>query len=156
MVALAGCSSAPPDPTPEEKAATSAAMVERIFDQAADNAIVAEGAVYPYHFVTHAAALNELGERHVATLAAAYARNPGRLMVAQGDAPTALHTARVKVVLDALAAAGVDTARVATDSNLPGGPGINSPDAVRAINGRDTSRQSEGGSGRTQTQTEGR
>jgi len=131
---MLGCAAPPPEPGSEEKRDTNAAMVQRIFDQAADNAIVSEYAVYPYHFLPNQAALNELGERHVAALAAAYRTTPGTLVMPRGDTPPELQQTRVKAVLQSLSAAGVDTDRlVSASSDLPGGPGMSSARAERAL-----------------------
>ncbi len=133
---LAGCTAPPPPPEPSyiQKRDTNAAMVQQIFDQAAENAVVSEYAVYPYHFLPNQAALNELGERHVAALAAAYRTAPGKLVMPAGDTPPDLQEARRKSVLQSLASAGVDTDRlVKSSSDLPGGPGMNSQQVQKAL-----------------------
>lgn len=133
-VLTVGCQSEP-SPEVEEPKTPTEAVVQDLFDQQAREGVVAERAVYPHHFVANEATLNGLGERHVAMLATGLKNNPGKIAIPQGNASADLHKARVKSVLEALEAAGVDATKIDPSANLPGGPGITSERAATAYVG---------------------
>jgi hypothetical protein len=120
----------------DAQAEQNAWMVWTYQDDVSRAGVVAQATIYPHHFDTDGAALNELGKRDIATLAAHYAANPGRLNVRRGGADDALYTARVKAVTDALTAAGVLAARVSIADGQPGGAGALAERAVLVM-GRD-------------------
>ena len=89
-------------------------------------AILAQSTFYPYHFVTNASTLNELGWRDLQVLAEHFVAHGGSLSVRRANAPEELYNERVKAGQDALAAAGVEAGRVKISDSLPGGPGTTS------------------------------
>lgn len=99
---------------------------------AIDNAIVREHAVYVHHFRSNAAQLNTIGRRVIETLAQHYGEYGGALSVVQGDANEEIFEARIAAVRDALADAGVDPNRITIGDMAPGGDGIRS-EAVLSI-----------------------
>ena len=56
-------------------------MVRYYSDAAIENAIIAQQAMFPYHFVEGGAQLNELGQRDLAILAEHYSKQPGTLHI---------------------------------------------------------------------------
>lgn len=134
--ALPGCQSQPQASDasiPEDLSAANDVMVENLFDQSAQNAAAAERIVYPYQFVPNDKHLNELGQRQVHNLAPVYLSGPGRLSVPRGDVPAELYQARIESVSQALARDGVDLKQVTFVQDMPGGPGIASEAAVKAL-----------------------
>ncbi len=103
-----------------------AAMLNSYNVDAVDHAIIRQHTLYPFHFVTDGARLNELGRREVDVLAAHFKDFPGALNVRQGRANDALYEARARTVVDALAKAGVDVERMMVSDGLPGGDGVTS------------------------------
>ena len=133
---LAACTAIPPksEPVAEQQAAAADRWtVEVVRDAAINNALIMQHALFPYHFQTGRATLNELGERDLATLAAYYRVQAGELSVRRGDAGEKLYRARVSTVSKALAAAGVNVARLKIDDLPAGGPGIASERVVKIL-----------------------
>jgi hypothetical protein len=89
-----------------------------------DKALLVQRTLYPYHFVLDGSELNALGERDLMVLAAHFRKSPGQLRVHRGDAPPALHEARMRAVMAALAADGVDAAQMKLSEGFPGGDGL--------------------------------
>jgi hypothetical protein len=108
-------------------------LARSVTENAVNQAIIAQHTVYPYHFVTSAAVLNELGQHDLQVLAAHYAEHPGQLNIRQGDAPPDLYEARRAVVMDSLVKAGVDVSRVAIGDGLPGGEGMPSEGVITIL-----------------------
>ena len=96
-------------------------------------AIVVQSTLFPYHFVTGSAELNELGQRDLAVLAHHFQAHAGALSVRRGDATPELEDARIKAVLTALAAAGVGKDKVAVHDGLPGGDGLASARVIEIL-----------------------
>ncbi len=63
-----------------------------------DRAIVAQRTLYPYHFVTDAAELNDLGRRDLRALAKHYREHTGELALWRGGASETLYEARQTTV----------------------------------------------------------
>ena len=101
-----------------------AAMLNSYNVAAVDHAIIRQHTLYPFHFVTDGAQLNELGRREVDVLAGHFKDFPGALNVRRGKADNALYEARSRTVVDALAKAGVDVERMMVSDGLPGGDGV--------------------------------
>ena len=120
---------------PSESQAASADRwtVDAVRDAAISNALVTQHALFPYHFQTGCATLNELGARDLATLAEYYRVQPGHLSVRRGAVSEKLYQARVETVSKALAAAGVDVARLKIKDEPAGGPGMASEQVVRIL-----------------------
>jgi len=91
-----------------------------------NNAIVTQHTLYPYHFVSGTATLNDLGQRDLSVLTDHFLKAGGDLNVHRGGVPQPLYDARVKTVLESLAAAGVASGAVAVKDGLPGGEGMTS------------------------------
>ncbi len=99
-------------------------LVNTVNNIQVENAIVTQHTLFPYHFVTDGAALNDLGQRDLTVLARHYKENPGVLNVRKGKTADELYTARVAQVKTALKDAGVNLDRMAISDGLPGGPGM--------------------------------
>ena len=93
---------------------------------AIDNAIVREHAVYTHHFRLNGAQLNTLGRRVIETLAQNYGEFGGALSIVQGDVTDEIFEARIGTVRDAIADAGVDPSRITIGDTAPGGDGMRS------------------------------
>jgi len=91
-------------------------------DAAIQNAIIAQHTLYPYHFITYSASLNELGEHDFGVLIEHYKDHPGPLNVRRGDASLELQEARVRFVTDKLLKAGIDLGPI--EDGAPGGEGM--------------------------------
>ena len=99
-------------------------------DQAVKNALVRQSAIFPYHFVTHGAQLNDLGASDLATLIAHFRSNPGRLSIRRGAESQDLYDARVAEVRATLAAGGVDMGRISIADSPGGGDGMPSDNVI--------------------------
>jgi len=91
-----------------------------------ERAIVVQRTLYAYHFEAGGAALNPLGERDLAVLAAHLRTAPGDLAVRRGGVADELYQARLAAVRDGLMQAGVDVGRVTLADAAPGGDGMSS------------------------------
>jgi len=89
-----------------------------------DKALLVQKTLFPYHFVLDGSELNQLGERDVQVLAAHFRKSPGTLHVRRGDATAALHEARMRSVMAALASDGVDAAQMKVADGMAGGDGL--------------------------------
>jgi len=89
-----------------------------------DKALLVQKTLFPYHFALDGSELNQLGERDVHVLAAHFRKSPGTLHVRRGDAPAALHEARMRAVMAALASDGVDAAQMKVADGMAGGDGL--------------------------------
>ena len=123
-------------------------------DTAIQNAIIAQHTLYPYHFVSYGANLNELGEHDFCVLIDHYKRHPGPLNLRRGDASPELHEARLQFISDRLAKAGVNIGPI--EDGHPGGEGMLSEYVLRVLEksygggdeqqgGGDTNGESRGG-----------
>ena len=99
-------------------------VTDAIRSASLNRALVVHAAVFPYHFTTRTAELNNLGQRDLGILARHYARHAGQLSVRRGDADEALYQARVDAVLAALSRGGVDRGQVVVTDAAPGGQGM--------------------------------
>lgn len=109
---------------------------EAIRNASLNNAIVAQHTLFPYHFETGSARLNDLGLRDLNVLCDHFAKTPGDLNVRRGPASESLYEARVKTVLDRLAEVGVQGGSVAVKDGLPGGDGISSERVIVILKGK--------------------
>lgn len=89
-------------------------------------AIVSQATLYPYHFMTGTATLNELGRRDLGVLAAYFHDHAGTLNVHRAGTAQALYDQRLATVHAALAAAGIASGQIALADGLPGGDGMES------------------------------
>jgi hypothetical protein len=98
-------------------------LVNSVNNLQVENAIVTQHTLYPYHFVTGGAGLNDLGQRDLMVLARHFKEHPGTLNVRQGETGPELYRARVAQVQSRLKEAGLDVGRVTIADGTPGGPG---------------------------------
>lgn len=131
---LGACHSAAVDDGVEKRSGPWAG--EEIQNASMNNAIIAQHTLYPYHFAAGSAELNELGVRDLDVLVAHFLNAAGDLNVRRGETPQALYEARVRTVLEKLAAAGVPSRSVAVKDGLPGGEGIASERVVEILKGK--------------------
>jgi hypothetical protein len=104
-----------------------------ICDAAIRNAIIAQRTIFPYHFEPDAATLNELGQRDLEVLTAHFQTQPGQLSVRRGKVAPELYDRRVRTVLEALVATGIDEARIAVSDAPPQGDGLPSEQVLRIL-----------------------
>jgi len=129
-LASAGCQHGSTPPVDDQRGPFNAWVVETLDDEAVSNAIITQRTLYPYHFVTNAAELNELGERDVKVLAGYFRKHPGQVNIRRGAEGEGVYDARVSAVRAALVLGGVDAATVKVSGGLPGGDGVPSRRAV--------------------------
>jgi hypothetical protein len=137
--ALVACQS--PTPDNELQGRDSMWASDAIRSASLNQAILVQHTLYPYHFETAAADLNELGMRDLLVLAAHYKTHAGELNVRRGDASQALYEARVAKVQERLAQAGVAAGKVSIQDGLPGGDGMSSERVIVILK----EKMSEGG-----------
>ena len=95
-------------------------------DIAMQNAVVSQHTLFPYHFVTNGAELNELGQRDIAALTSHFMKYPGRLNIRRHNTNADIYDARVNLVHERLQEAGIDMERIRISDDMPGGSGITS------------------------------
>ena len=101
-------------------------LVKSYNDIAMQNAIVSQHTLFPYHFVTNGAELNELGQRDLAALTSHFIKYPGRLNIRRHNTTADLYEDRVNLIHERLQEAGIDMERIHISDNMPGGSGITS------------------------------
>lgn len=101
-------------------------LVQSYNDTAIQNAIVTQHTLFPYHFVTNGAELNELGQRDLSALISHFLKYPGRINIRQQNTAAKLYEARVNLVRDRLQQAGIAMERISISDDMPGGSGITS------------------------------
>jgi hypothetical protein len=134
LAALGACHSAPANDDAAKHEGPYAG--EEIQNASLNNAIVAQHTLYPYHFEAGSAELNELGVRDLDVLVAHFLKSAGDLNVRRGGAAQGLYEARLRTVLEKLAAAGVQSRSVAVKDGLPGGEGISSERVLEILKGK--------------------
>ena len=121
---LLACGCAAPEV--ERERPINAYLVKSVQRTAADNAIIDQHTLFPYHFVKESAELTASGRADLALLASHFRRFPGALNVRRNGAEQALHEARVKTVTDYLATNFVEMEKMRISDGLPGGDGMDS------------------------------
>ena len=101
-------------------------LVKSYNDIAVQNAIVSQHTLFPYHFETNGAELNELGQRDLAALTSHFIKYPGQLNIRRHNTTAALYEARVNLIHERLQEAGIDMERIRISDNMPGGSGMTS------------------------------
>lgn len=101
-------------------------LVRSYNDIAIQNAIVSQHTLFPYHFVTNGAELNELGQRDLAALTSHFIKHSGHLNIRRHKTAAALYEARVNTVHGRLLEAGINMERISISDDMPGGTGITS------------------------------
>lgn len=104
--------------------------IQTLDDDSISNAIITQHTLYPYHFMTGSADLNELGERDVKVLAGHMAKYPGQINVRRGGEDPTLYDARVQALTKMLARLGVPETSIKIADGMPGGDGISTDRAV--------------------------
>lgn len=134
---MAGCQTpaAEPNtgPTAAQDSAANGWMVNSIRDAAINNALLTQHTLFPYHFVTDQAGLNELGRRDLGALVIHFRAGGGELNVRRGGASEELYQARVATVAKLLGEAGIESGRVRIGEALAGGAGMASEEVVRIL-----------------------
>ena len=105
---------------------TNSRLVNSYNDIAMQNAVITQHTLFPYHFVTNGAELNELGRRDLAALTSHFMNHAGHLNVRRQNTPPDVYEARVNLVHARLQEAGIDMERVSISDDMPGGTGITS------------------------------
>ena len=119
--ALAACMS---NRNPDLEGRDSMWVGDQIQSASLNQAIRVQHTLYPYHFETGSAELNDLGARDLRVLAEHFKDHPGELNVRRGDASQSLYESRVAKVQARLAQAGVKGGKVAIKDGAPGGQGM--------------------------------
>ena len=101
-------------------------LVNSYNDIAMQNAIVTQHTLFPYHFVTNVAELNELGQKDLAALTSHFMNHAGHLNIRRQNTPADVYEARVNMVHARLQEAGIDMERMTVSDDMPGGSGITS------------------------------
>jgi len=101
-------------------------LINSYNDIAMQNAIVTQHTLFPYHFVTNGAELNELGRRDLAALTSHFMNHAGHLNIRWQNTPADIYEARVNMVHARLQEAGIDMERMTISDDMPGGTGITS------------------------------
>jgi hypothetical protein len=126
-----GCAAANPEMS--GRAPSNGWLANAVYDAAIRNAIIAQRAIFPYHFELDAPTLHELGRRDLAVLTAHFQTRPGQLSVRRGDVAPELYDRRVRTVLDALVVAGVDEARITISDTPARGDGLPSEQVLHIL-----------------------
>ncbi len=108
-------------------------LVKTLNNVGIENAIITQRTLYPYHFVSDGATLNDLGQRDLAVLARHFREHPGTLRVQGEGVDKSLYEARVAYVVGRLKDAGVETGRMSVSEGMPGGPGMPSERMVTIL-----------------------
>ncbi|MFN0008446.1 MAG: hypothetical protein ACKVXR_11115 [Planctomycetota bacterium] len=147
LAMLGSCTSA--STNPELEGRDRAWAGESMRNASLNNAIISQHTLYPYHFTGGSARLNDLGERDLHVLAdhfkEAQPGTPGELNVRRGTASPSLYEARIKFVLESLAAHGVEGGMVAVTEGLPGGDGMASERVIVILKDRMEKQSPSGG-----------
>jgi len=108
-------------------------LVKSVNNIAIENAIISQHTLFPYHFVKNGAMLNELGERDFSVLMRHFTEHTGVLNIRRNSIQQELYDARVKLIVNKLEKAGVDTERMSISDGMPGGPGMSSEKIVTIL-----------------------
>lgn len=130
VVAIAGCATCPGT---ERERCQNVSMANSLLDESVGNAVLTQRTIWPWHFVSGTAVLNELGERDLELLSEHLKEHAGTLHVRGGEDKADLRQARLARVKDFLREKGVDVNKVAIDKGLPGGEGLPSGDVIKAL-----------------------
>lgn len=141
-VAATGCSETG---MPQDREVNSA-LVCSYNDMAINNAIIVQHTLYPYHFVSDGAVLNELGAHDLKILAEHYRDYPGPLTVRQGDVPQSLYEARLTSVRQTLVEAGVAAERITVGDGTVGGDGATADRVLTVLEREKKNAEKSGGS----------
>jgi len=107
-----------------DKHLTNSRLVNSYNDIAMQNAVITQHTLFPYHFVTNGAELNELGRRDLAALTSHFMNHAGHLNIRRQNTATDVYEARVNLVHARLQEAGIDMDRMSISDDMPGGTGM--------------------------------
>lgn len=107
-----------------------AADLQGTFAYMTDNALLADMTVGDMHFLPGRALLNDLGVQRLRRLASLMEAYGGSVRFNTALTDEELIARRIDVVLDFLAQAGVDTTRQVLSRDMPGGRGMDAPQAL--------------------------
>ena len=107
-----------------DKGLINRALIASYSDMAMQNAIVAQRTLYPYHFKTALADLNDLGRRDLAVLAEHFGQSPWDLNIRRATESLEIYQARVEQAKQTLTEFGLDPVRISIADGLPGGRGM--------------------------------
>lgn len=136
LLAAAACTPKPPDEVDRVRIDDSLLepadrqFATQPFDDQVRAGVVRQRALFEHHFVPGSASLTSLGTRDVGFLADAMRVDGGVIAVRRGQADDRLYRARLDAVRRALSARGIGRDRIALEDGLPGGPGIESFEAL--------------------------
>jgi len=131
LLLLAGCNS--PEWAEQRRSTMNTWAIDQYYNDQVDAGIVSQRTLYPYHFVSDSADLNELGQRDLAVLAGHFRDNPGSMNVRQGAVHGELYQARLATVTEGLSGMGVDAARVRLADGYAGGEGLSSARTIHIL-----------------------
>ena len=141
MVATAGlvatgCETARQDSlTGPQRSSANAWIVESYPIRQTEAAIIRQRTIYPYHFVTGTAYLNDLGRRDVTVLARHFKDHPGSASIRHPGQDAGLLEARVDAIKSVMAQAGV-TINLVTNGPT-GGDGMASENVLVVLSEED-------------------
>lgn len=111
-------------PVPEaDRAEINKDIVETSYNAQINNGIRRDRTIYPYHFISNEADLNDLGRDQIDALTSDIVKRPIRVNVPRFENDEELHEARVAVVRNRLVENGITEDRINIHDELSGGPG---------------------------------
>jgi hypothetical protein len=126
----AACAARPHDP---DHSTDNMWVGEKMSDEAAERAVVAQSTLFPHHFLTGSARLTPLGERDLSILADALIERPGSIAVRRGGVDEVLFAERIASVRQGLLDRGLDPEGFELTDGLSGGSGISSEDMRQSL-----------------------
>ena len=132
VAAATGCQNNQPyvSVSNEQRSASNAWTVNDLYEQQIHGAIIRQHTVYPYHFISQSADLNDLGQRDLEVLAEHFKDHPGHLNIRRGRTSDDLYGDRVATVLAALSEAGVDNESMRIADAMAGGDGMDNQEVL--------------------------
>ncbi len=121
--------------TDAQRSATNAWTVRSYLEQQSANAVVTEGTIYPHHFLTGTAKLNDLGQRSVRQIASHGVPDAGRINIRRGSETPQLYRDRIETIKQVLAQTGFQTE--VTVDDLTGGAGMASEHVLIVLDKQD-------------------
>ncbi len=129
-------------------------IVDAVRDSGVKAAIISQHTIFPYHFVQDQEALNELGQRDLAVLAARLRSHAGDLNIPRDGTAAALYDARVQWVMDSLHTQGVSADHVHIIDGIGGTASAPSEDVVRELRSLRVSPQMQSQAGESSSQSQ--
>lgn len=134
LAVMVGCSTwGPGNRSEQDSVRANTLMVNSFFSEAAENGIIAQHTLFPYHFVADTARLNALGQGDLEILAQHFKDTPGPLNVRRAGASEDVYKARVAAVVAFLRDKGVNPDKVTVSDSIPGGKGMASEQVISIL-----------------------